>query len=280
MRSARIFSGEPWAVLQTTGNERSAVTLAAMLSGAHTRIGFTTLPRLATLPLTFDPALSQIANNLRLISALGHAESLATALAKRPDLAEPQIFVSAEDTAMARALLQQQGIDESRPVAIFVTQTYTAQRKSWRQERFRSVAAMLRRDYGMQIVFVGTDKEAVSIDALRKGLDFTTASVAGRTSLRELAAIMSLADVALTLDTGPLHIARAVRLPMVIIAPAWSPPVEWLPLNNPRARILKNASLPAATHDYIIDEVSVEEVEQNLRELLAIYPPRTFNWRL
>jgi hypothetical protein len=66
---------------------------------------------------------------------------------------------------------------------------------------------------------------------------------------------------------------------MVIIAPAWSPAVEWLPLNNPRARILKNADLPTAPSDYIIDEVTVPEVEQNLNELLALYPPRTFAYR-
>lgn len=56
-------------------------------------------------------------------------------------------------------------------------------------------------------------------------------------------------------------------------------PVEWLPLDNPRARILKNLDLPAPTPDYIIDEVSVAEVESSLRELLHLYPPRTFTWR-
>jgi ADP-heptose:LPS heptosyltransferase len=275
----RPFHGEPFAALQTTGNERSAMTFAAMLSGGHTRVGFTTLPQLTTLPLAFDSSISQITNNLRLIAAIGHGESMASALAARPDLAEPQICFSAEHTATARALLQQQGIDESRPIAIFVTQTYIAQRKSWHSERFCSIATMLHRHFGMQIVFVGTDQEAAAIDELRSGLDFATVNIAGHTSLLELAALMSLADIALTLDTGPLHIARAVRLPMVIIAPAWSPPVEWLPLSNPRARILKNASLTTATDNYVIDEVSVKEVEQNLRELLEIYPPRTFTWR-
>ncbi len=75
-----------------------------------------------------------------------------------------------------------------------------------------------------------------------------------------------------------MHLARAMRLPMVIIAPAWSPAVEWLPLNNPRARILKNADLPTVPDDYVIDEVTVPEVEQNLNELLTQYPPRTFTY--
>jgi len=43
-------------------------------------------------------------------------------------------------------------------------------------------------------------------------------------------------------------------------------------LGNPRYRILKNADMPAATPDYIIDEVSVEEATAALDELIAAYP--------
>jgi hypothetical protein len=67
---------------------------------------------------------------------------------------------------------------------------------------------------------------------------------------------------------------------MVIIAPAWSPEIEWLPLGNPRARILKKADLAEAPKDYIIDEVTVDDVKEALRDLLAAFPPRRFTWRL
>lgn len=280
LRAANIFAGEPYAVLQTLGNERTLVTVSAMLGGARTRVGFSVLPALSTASLEFDPRFSQIANNLRLIEVLGHGEALHRALAEQPDLMEPQVFPSTEQTHRAQALLQEAGVDSSLPIAIFVTQTSPTQRKSWRAERFRVVAETLHRQYGMQIVFVGTAAESSAIEALRAGLSFSTTSVAGRTSLLELSALMGFADVALTLDTGPLHLLRAMRVPVVIIAPAWSPPVEWLPLGNPRARILKNADMPEATQDYIIDEVTVAEVEQNLHELLTLYPPRTFSWRV
>jgi ADP-heptose:LPS heptosyltransferase len=122
------------------------------------------------------------------------------------------------------------------------------------------------------VLFVGTAAESAAIDELRGGLTFRTTNVAGKTTLRQLAAIMSLCNVGLTLDTGPMHIGRAVGLPMVIIAPAWSPPVEWLPLGNEMFRILKNADMPSAPADYIIDEVSVAEVTSALDELLTRYP--------
>jgi hypothetical protein len=64
-----------------------------------------------------------------------------------------------------------------------------------------------------------------------------------------------------------------VGLPMAIIAPGWSPPLEWLPLNNPRYRILKNADMVVCPPDYVIDEVSVDEVTGALRGLLQEFPP-------
>jgi ADP-heptose:LPS heptosyltransferase len=279
LRSAKFFAGEPFAVLQTQGNERSRVTLAAMLSGGHRRVGFAVLPELTEVRLRFDPRVSQIANNLRIVEALGHGSALMAALQRDPDLAEPRLYPSSADTTAMHALLAEEGIDESRPIALFITQTSISQRKSWRPERFRAVATGLAREYGMQIVFAGATAEAAAIDDLRAPLTLPTANLAGRTGIQEMAALLQLADVALTLDTGPMHLARAMRLPMVVVAPAWSPPVEWLPLGNPRAIILKNLDLPAATPEYIIDEVSVEEVETGLRRLLQQWPPRTFGWR-
>ena len=126
--------------------------------------------------------------------------------------------------------------------------------------------------YGAYIVFVGTAAEAAAIDALRAGLGRGTTSVAGKTSLLQLCALLSLCRVGLTLDTGTLHLGRTVGLPMVIIAPAWSPPIEWLPLGNRRYRILKNAEMAFSPTEYVIDEVSVEEVTAALDELVAAYP--------
>lgn len=279
LRRAKPFGREHHAVLLTTGNERSRVTLSALLAGSSVRAGFTLLPELAAAHLRFDPRLSQIANNLRILDLLGHGPALLEQLQANPDLLEPKVFPSRDDLNTAHQLLSEHGVDEQEPIAVFITQTSPTQRKSWRAERFRAVAEKLRRMYRMQIVFAGAGAEAVAIDALRAGLSFRTANLAGQTLPLELAAILSLADVAVTLDTGPMHLARAVRLPMVIIAPGWSPEVEWLPLNNPRARILKNSELPSAPQDYIIDEVTVDEVQQNLAELLRIYPPRTFSHR-
>ena len=264
LRQRNPFSGSPYAVLTSVGNERTRVAAQAVLSGAAVRVGFTLVPQLYRIPLAFDRALSQIANNLRIVEALGHSSKHF----------EPEMFYSESDLAGARETLANAGVQQEQPVAVFITQTSVTQRKSWRGERFREAARFLARQYGAHIVFVGTAVESAAIDALRGGLDFATTSVAGRTNLPQLAALMSLSSVGLTLDTGPMHVGRAAGLPMVIIAPAWSPPIEWLPLGNDRFRIFKNADMASAPVNYIIDEVSVDEVTAALTELLTRYPRR------
>lgn len=266
LRKQFPFRGSKFVSLFPLGNERTTVILQALLGGASTRIGFTVQPTLFRIPLIFDNTRSQIANNLRIIEALGHT----------PSHIEPKIFFSEPDRLFALELLANSGVDLSQPLVVFVTQTSVTQRKSWRVERFRAAATFLKERYGAHIVFVGTASESLAIEELRSGLSFATTNVAGKTNLPQLTALMSLCTVGLTLDTGPLHIGRAAGLPMVVIAPAWSPPIEWLPVNNERYRIFKNADMPSAPPDYIIDEVSVDEVTSALEDLFVRFGDERF----
>ena len=263
LRERNPFRGERFVVVTSGGNERAPVCLHSLGIGAVARVGFTEVPQFYRLPLRRDRMKSMIDNNLEIVRALGYTERHF----------EPQVFFTADDLGWARQMLKNEGVREDQVVAAFVTQTSVTQRKSWRAERFQAAAEFLARDYGAHIIFLGTASEAAAIEELRKGIPHATSSFAGKTSLLQMAALLSMCDVGLTLDTGTMHVGRAVGLPMAIIAPAWSPPLEWLPLNNPRYRILKNAEMKVCPPDYIIDEVSVGEVTDVLRGLLEKFPP-------
>jgi ADP-heptose:LPS heptosyltransferase len=262
LRQQIPFGRDPFVAITTLGNERTLVGITGLFSGASARVGFTEVPEIYREVFRFDPARSMIDNNLRIIEAFGHPFRHF----------EPEIFFGDKDLAWARETLAESGVRKGQMVAVFVTQTSVTQRKSWRAERFQAAARHLMDRYGAHIVFVGTASESAAIDALRAGLGDATTSVAGKTSLLQLSALLSLCRVGLTLDTGTLHLGRAVGLPMAVIAPAWSPPIEWLPLSNPRYIILKNADMPTCPPDYLIDEVSVDEAISAVDELIAKYP--------
>jgi ADP-heptose:LPS heptosyltransferase len=262
LRRENPFRGEDFVILTPVGNERTKIAMQTLFAAASARVGFTQVPSLYRAGFEFDSSKSQIENNLSIVSALGHPVRHF----------EPEMFFSAADVEWARQMLAESGVKDGQMVAAFVTQTSVTQRKSWRKERFQTAAEFLIERYGAHIVFLGTAAEAAAIEDLRSGVPHATSSFAGKTNLLQMAALLSLCDVGLTLDTGTMHVGRTVGLPMAIIAPAWSPPLEWLPLNNPRYRILKNAEMVGCPPDYIIDEVSVDEVIGALQELVKEFP--------
>lgn len=252
MRDAHLFDGQPWTTLLTTGNERTKITLAAVLAGPSRRLGFAVRGELMHTHLHWNPELSQIDNNLRLLHA-----ALPSVSGRLPR--EPRIYPVGDGVALHAS--------GGLRIAL-ATQTSITQRKKWRDVRWIELAHILHEREGADLVFLGTASEAPAIDELRAKLNFATTSIAGKTTIQHLASALQQCDLAVMLDTGPLHVARAVGLPAVVIAPAWSPPHEWLPVGNPRYRILKNRDFaPPAPDDYIIDEVSVAEVLAAVEEL-------------
>lgn len=267
LRAQLPFAEERFATLTSMGNERTRIGIASLLSSRSPRVGFTEVPEIYYEVLRFDTSRSMIDNNLRIVEAFGSPFRHF----------EPQIFFSEADLAWARQTLVESGVRDGQMVAVFVTQTSVTQRKSWRAERFQAAARHMIAAYGAHVIFVGTAAESAAINALRADLGDGSTSVAGKTSLLQLSALLSLCRIGLTLDTGTLHLGRAVGLPMTIIAPAWSPPIEWLPIGNPRYRILKNLDMPNCPPDYVIDEVSVAEATSALDDLIAKYPQGAAN---
>ena len=262
LRDANLFAGEPFVAITTLGNERTRVALALAMSGPVVRVGFTEAPELYQATLRLDPRRSVIENNLRIAQLFGYS----------PRHFEPEVHFREEDLQWAKDALQKSGVRGGQMVVAFVTQTSVTQRKGWRAKRFQAAARHMIERYGAHVIFVGTESESVAIETIRAGLCNATSTFAGKTTLLQLTALLSLCRVGLTLDTGILHLGRAIGLPMAIIAPAWSPPLEWLPLGDPRYRILKNSDMPFAPQSYIIDEVSAEEAIAALDELVAEFP--------
>ena len=274
LRQANLFAGEPFVALLPIGTSRIEPRLAAFAVGALCSLGFNfTAGRHNTV---YDTRLSRVANDRELIHMLGHAAPLAAALRADPALHTPRLHPAPADFSAVRARLREQGIDPARPFAVFITQTRSYPVRTWPDERFRQVASWLHHTHGMQIVFTGGPQDVPAVEALRAPLTFPTASLAGLTTVLELAALCASADLGLCMDTGPMHVARSVDLPMVILAADTAAgPVQWLPLNQPRQRLGFTVYTPPGTGYPMPGDLSAEAVQQELSTLLPLYPPGT-----
>ncbi len=250
-------------VLTTIGNQRTRVALLAVAAGKGLRAGYTLAPEIYDFPLRFRPERGQIQGNLDILRSLGHDISPC----------EPRMFFTQHDVDYACELLTPA---EQKPDFLrigFAVQNSGGQQNQWSRERFQEVAASLTRQFNAIPIFLGTAAEAPAIESLRQSLPNPGIAAAGKTTVPQLAAVLAQCDLVVSLDTGTFHVARAVGLPGVVIAPAWQSPLEWLPVDHPAYRILRGQSIPEPHSAYWIKEVSAEQAIAASLDLLKKFPP-------
>ncbi len=260
-RGLSRLSMNPDCVLTGASDQRTRITLLGALSANGWRGGYTLKPALYHRSLTYDRGISLIANNLRLAGLLGCETGPA----------EPHVFFSPRNAETARSLLQE-GNPGAQPTVVMVTQNSGGQRTGWHADRFVEVIRHAS-ELECAVVYVGTSSDGPAIEAIRHAAGGIGTSLAGRTSVTELAALLALSDAMVTLDTGTMHVGRAVGTPMVVLGPSWQKPVEWLPLTVPSARIVRGADRETIPEKYQLDEISAHAVISAFEDLLHTYPP-------
>jgi ADP-heptose:LPS heptosyltransferase len=260
-RELRARGIDPDVCLTATSDRRTRVALLAARVCGGWRGGFTAHASLYHHALRTDDGLSQIGNNLRL------AKLVACADGHR----EPKVFFTARDVAKARMLLGE-GRDVDRPRLVVVSQGSGGQRTGWHDGRWVRVLRHAEESLGFAVFHVGTARDAAAIEALRAEAGGIGVSLAGKTGVGELAAVLALSDMVVAIDTGTMHVGRAVGVPMVVLGPSWQKPLEWLPLGKPQVRILRGEDRVGVPEGYRLDEISAESVVAALHELSGLYP--------
>jgi ADP-heptose:LPS heptosyltransferase len=253
---------KPDCILTGASDQRSRIALMALLSAPAWRGGFTLHREMYQRPLTYEKDRSLIDNNLRLASLVGASA----------DHREPRVYFSASDAAVATALVSEAN-PHGTPLVVFVTQNSGGQRTGWHAERFAEVIRHAGEALGCAVAYVGTAADREPIDKLREIAGGIGTSLAGRTSVTQLAALLAMSDAVVSLDTGTMHVGRAVGVPMAVIGPSWQRPIEWLPLGIPQTRILRGQDREDVPPGYQLDEVQARDVIATLDSLLADYPP-------
>jgi heptosyltransferase I len=124
------------------------------------------------------------------------------------------IPVGAEDIGFAEAT-----IDPSVPSLIISPCAVARFRnfRNWPAERYAAIAAHAKRRYGASVYLTGgtSDVELEFGRAIERGSGGGVTNLIGRTSLKQLLALIARAHVLICGDSGPAHMATAVRTPVV-----------------------------------------------------------------
>ena len=87
----------------------------------------------------------------------------------------------------------------------------------WLASRYVELCRMIYDKWQPNLLFLGTKNFENLIEEIRAQLSFKTFSLAGQTSLEELAAILKRIDLLITVDTGMRHIASALGVKTIVL---------------------------------------------------------------
>jgi heptosyltransferase-1 len=183
--------------------------LATRRSGAPVRIGFRNGRELSPFFYTERRATPPSA-----VHAVDRYRSLVDPQSADP--AEFPLAIGEEADAAARALLRELGLAPDEKF-LAVNAGARWQSKQWPPERFGQVAARIRRRNGLRSVCIGTPGFRVASRAVAAVAGDAVLDATGRTSLKELAALLHNAVFLLTNDSGPMHLAVAAGTPVVAL---------------------------------------------------------------
>jgi heptosyltransferase I len=158
-----------------------------------------------------------------------------------PDLT---IHLSPQATDRVNRLLEEQGVPVSKPLVVLVPGTIW-ETKHWTIEGFAGVARQFLQD-GFAVALAGTVRDQQrcrEIAAAAPG----TCDLSGKTTPADLAALIRRAEVAVTNDSGSMHVAASLGKPMVSVFGPTNP-VHIGPYERPESVV--RVDLPCSPCNY------------------------------
>lgn len=130
---------------------------------------------------------------------------------------KPRLFTTPDEISSAKKLLQKHEI-ESNDFLIGINPGATfGSAKRWYPERFAEVARILAGVWSARVIIFGGSNETDIAAEIEKHLNGNCLNMAGKTTVRELMALISRCSFFITNDSGPMHIAAAFGVPTVAV---------------------------------------------------------------
>jgi ADP-heptose:LPS heptosyltransferase len=188
----------------------------------------------------------------------------------------------AEREAVLTKLRQAAGRDDPRPLVLLnANASDLIPLRKWDGDRYAELARrLLAADPDLCVAFTGAPSEAPPIEALVAAVNHPRCfSLAGKTSMRELIVLFTLADLLVTNDSGPAHFAALTGIDIVTLFGPETPRL-WGAL-GPRAHAISvglpcspcvsiyNNRLSSCRDNQCMQRITVDAVERRVRDVLA-----------
>jgi lipopolysaccharide heptosyltransferase II len=176
---------------------------------------------------------------------------------------DPQLRLTPEEENSADELLDQLGVQPSQPMVILQPGArYWF--KAWPPERFAELADRLMSQHGCQVLIGGSDQDIALAEQIQQMMKNRPIVMAGRTAIKQFAAIAKKSALFVGSDSGAMHIASAVSTPVVALFGP-SNPREWGPRGGPVEVLYKEIDCRICFHPTCI------RGEENCMRLIPVH---------
>lgn len=206
-----------------TNHPSARTALLAFFSGSKMRLAFSSasLRFLYTHTISTLNNMHQIDKNLSLLKGLGFTEM--------DFIRKINLYYTKEDEKLINSVLEAYSVSQSKKI-IVVNPLSAWPTKRWPKNYYRDLCAMLKQqDY--LVLLIGTKKD-YSIGEYIKNGKRNIVNLMGQTNLKELFATISRADMLISNDSAPVHIASSYNIPTVEIYGPTLPEFGFYPLSQ------------------------------------------------
>ena len=134
-----------------------------------------------------------------------------------------------DDADLVVQFLTQRGVNETEPLVVLAPMT-TWPTKCWPLRCYVELADRLHQQYPCRIVVIGSGKEREQLLSLVAQMSCDPFLIAGDFTFRQMAALLDRASLLISGDTGPMHVASALKTPQVALfgptSPQWYGPLS------------------------------------------------------
>lgn len=255
-RVAALFSGQPevaetvtypygkgrWQVLWGLRNRFDLAlalpnslesAMGLWLTGVPVRVGYRADARSPFLNLGLSGR-----KNLAGLHQVYYFLGLLTAFGKFSTFQAPSLALKPEEAQRAADFLAAAELPGSGPWVGLSPGAAYGPAKRWPPERVAALGAKLRQGFDARLVLLGGPEERPVADSIRQLLSDPVLDLVGRTDLRQALALLSQLDLLVTNDSGLMHAAAALEVPLVAIFGS-TDPVATGPFSS-RATVLRH----------------------------------------